>query len=153
MSIGCVFYSTLFLLILSLLFSDFLFVLSADTNIKSNIYASSRVRHRSVSRSGDVASSSVIGGERDRVVMISRLLRKSRDLCTHKMKNRISTSEECDFCGCTFALSFLRESVFQKPLLAAIHRGFIEWYHVTCQINSYRGIHNTRLHRFVHSFE
>lgn len=63
------------------------------------------------------------------------------------MRNRLSTSEEIDFCGCTFAVSFFRESIFQKPLLAAIRRGFTEWYDVTRQINSYRGIHNIRLHR------
>lgn len=63
------------------------------------------------------------------------------------MKTRVSTSEERDFCGCTFAISFIRESCFQKPVLDAIHAGFKEWYSITSQVNGFRGIHASNLHK------
>lgn len=77
------------------------------------------------------------------------LLSKSRDLCYRKMKSRVSTTEEYDFCGCTFAISFIRESCFQKPVLDAIHAGFKEWYSITSQVNGFRGIHASNLQKFV----
>ena len=58
------------------------------------------------------------------VVRSSVLLAKSRDLCFRKMKSRIATNEECSFCGCTFAVSFIRETEFQRPTLEAICDGF-----------------------------
>ncbi len=75
------------------------------------------------------------------VVRSSVLLAKSRDLCFRKMKSRIATNEECSFCGCTFAVSFIRETEFQRPTLEAICDGFVQWYNITSQINVYRGIH------------
>ena len=79
------------------------------------------------------------------------LLSKSRELCTLKIKGRILTNDECDFCGCVFAISFIRETYFQKRLLQAIHTGFIEWYSLTCQVNCYRGIRSANLHQYYFS--
>ncbi|KAM7454344.1 hypothetical protein BLSTO_04900 [Blastocystis sp. subtype 1] len=81
--------------------------------------------------------------------MYRDLLAKSRDLCFQKMKSRIATNEECNFCGCTFAVSFIREAEFQKPTLDAICEGFTEWCNITSQINVYRGIHNAQFHKSV----
>ena len=64
------------------------------------------------------------------------------------MKSRIATNEECNFCGCTFAVSFIREAEFQKPTLDAICEGFTEWCNITSQINVYRGIHNAQFHKW-----
>lgn len=79
----------------------------------------------------------------------SQLLAKSRKLCFKKLQCRLLTSEECDLCGCTYAISFLREKQFQQPLLKAIRRGFSEWFEITMQINPYRGIHSAHLRRYV----
>lgn len=82
----------------------------------------------------------------------SQLLAKSRKLCFKKLQCRLLTSEECDLCGCTYAISFLREKQFQQPLLAAIRRGFSEWFEITIQINPYRGIHSAHLRKYTFSW-
>lgn len=60
-----------------------------------------------------------------------------------------TTREECDFCGCVFALSFIREPYFQEPVLKSIQTGFSQWYTITAQINAFRGIRNSNFQKYV----
>lgn len=57
-------------------------------------------------------------------------------------------SEERDFCGCVFAISFIREPHFQTHFVNSIQAGFVQWYTVTNQVNSYRGVHHSNLQKY-----
>ena len=87
------------------------------------------------------------------ILIVRYLLFKSRELCVRRIRNITSTNEQSDFCGCIFAVSFIREPFFQENVISAVQTGFIQWYSLTKKINYYRGTPTPNFGKYFHDYQ